>query len=356
MEMNSLFNKQKISENYELEESSLSFKNIKLPVDEDLFTGCEYINHFPSFNNLSLESLVALKLNQDSGLSMEKCLSDPTTKNPTSLLKHNFKNIKTPWPSIVALNWTAAESNQRIIKNIQINAEKAKVHIEQQNSRSKLRSNKNEAEGCHTDQQALTHSKALFAESDESMHQVQDEWSKDSDSPLNALNSSNKQIRHYLIQLQIKIKRRKEESLSRDGAKIRTRLGTTCLIRCAQNKSFDIDNFFCIDQSTIIDEDSQEFISQEHSKIIKQIARKYNWMKKPIYLYFRFRKIYLKESTLSVREFKLLKKLLIKNKDEEDIDKLVMYHFPGKSQSVIEQAKKEFMKSKRFSKFMKDYA
>ena len=229
MEMTSLFNKQKISENYELEESSLSFKNIKLPVDEDLFTGCEYINHFPSFNNMSLESLVALKLNQDSGLSMEKCLSDPTTKYPTSLLKHNFKNIKTPWPSIVALNWTAAESNQRIIKNIQINAEKAKVHIEQQNSRSKLRSNKNEAEGCHTDQQALTHSKALFAESDESMHQVQDEWSKDSDSPLNALNSSNKQIRHLFNPTSNQNKKKKRRVIIKRWGKDKDKIGYNLL-------------------------------------------------------------------------------------------------------------------------------
>ena len=94
MEMISLFDKQNISENYELEEPSLTFKDINMSVDEDLFTGSEYINHFPSFNNLSLESLVALKLNQDSGSNMECSLSGQSSANQTNLLKQNVKNIE----------------------------------------------------------------------------------------------------------------------------------------------------------------------------------------------------------------------------------------------------------------------
>ena len=353
METISLFDKQSISEYYELEESSHLFKDIKLPDDEDLFAGCEYINHFPSFNNLSLESLVALKLNQDSGLNMECSISDPTSANPTSILKHKVKNTETLRSSIVALNWAASEPNQRSLKSIQINTNEAKVDSEQQNLRSKLRSYKNGADGCHSDQQASPKSKAL---SNGSVDEDQDEWSKDSDSLFSALNSSNKQTRHLFKPASAWNRKKKWRAIFKRWGKEKDKIGYNMLKQMCAIHSFNIDSFFCIDQSTVIDGVSQEFISKEHSKIIQQIANKYKWTRKPIYLYLRFQKIYLKENALSVRESKFLKRLLVQCNYEEDIDKLVMYHFPGKSLTVIKQAKQEFMRSKRFSKHMKDNA
>ena len=351
METISLFDKQNISEKYELKELSHLFKDIKLSDDEDLFAGCEYINHFPSFNNLSLESLVAFKLNQDSGLNMECSISGLTSGNPTSILKHKVKNTETLKPPIVALNWSASESNQRSFKSIQINTNEAKVHPKQQNSRAKLRSNNNKTDGWITHQQTSSHSKAL---SNGSVDEDQDEWSKDSDSLFSALNSSNKQTRHLFKPASAWNRKKKWRAIFKRWGKEKDKIGYSMLKQMCAIHSFDIDSFFCIDKSSVIDEVSQEFISKEHSKIIQQIVNKYKWVRKPIYLYLRFQKIYLKESTLSVRESKFLKRLLVQCNYEEDIDKLVMYHFPGKSLAVIEQAKQEFMRSKRFSKHMKD--
>ena len=354
METISLFDKQNISEKYELEELSHLFKDIKLSDDEDLFAGCEYINHFPSFNNLSLESLVAFKLNQDSGLNMECSISGLTSGNPTSILKHKVKNTETLKPPIVALNWSASESNQRSFKSIQINTNEAKVHPKQQNSRAKLRSNNNKTDGWITHQQTSSHSKALFAETERPEEEDQDEWSKDSDPSFDALSSSNKQTRYLFKPTSAQNRKKKWRTIFKRWGKEKDKIGYNMLKQICEKYSLDIDSFFCIDQSSVIDEVSQEFISQEHSKIIQKIVNKYKWMRKPIYLYLRFQKIYLKESTLSVRESKLLKRLLIQSKDDEDICKQVMYHFPGKNLTVIEQAKQEFMRSKRFSKYMKD--
>ena len=106
-----------------------------------------------------------------------------------------------------------------------------------------------------------------------------------------------------------------------------------------------INQFLNVDESEVIDEFSQIFTNELYSNIIKPIVDQYMWIRKPIYLFYRFKKIYSLEDKLSFREIKLLKRLLIQsNSDPIDIDS-IMYHFPGKSVSMIKANARNIMQN-----------
>ena len=112
-----------------------------------------------------------------------------------------------------------------------------------------------------------------------------------------------------------------------------------------QINGISINQFLNVDESEVIDEFSQIFTNELYSNIIQSIADQYMWMRKPIYLFHRFKKIYSLEDKLSFREVKLLKRLLIQsNSDPIDIES-IMYHFPGKSISVIKAIARDIMQN-----------
>ena len=105
-----------------------------------------------------------------------------------------------------------------------------------------------------------------------------------------------------------------------------------------QNNGLSVDQFLSADVAEVIDEFKRIFINKLYSNIIQSIAEQYSWMRKPIYLFHRLKKIYSSDNTFSFREIKLLKRLILKsNSDSDDIEG-IMYHFPGKSESIIRNA------------------
>ena len=84
-------------------------------------------------------------------------------------------------------------------------------------------------------------------------------------------------------------------------------------------RSYDLEKFITIDSSKVIDHIDKEFTCKEYSEVIGEIAFKLNWMRNPIYLLDRFKRIFQKYNKLSVRDIRFLKSLLKLNR-RNDID------------------------------------
>lgn len=143
------------------------------------------------------------------------------------------------------------------------------------------------------------------------------------------------------IKLRIDSSTSRSKTSFRRWGKEKDKLAFKMLHSLWKESGINVDKFIKADESEIIDEYAEAFINnssnKQFSEIIERIAAEYNWIRKPIFLFHRFKKIYSLENNLSVREVKLLRKILMKS-DCDNIDyESVMFHFPGKQLSVIKR-------------------
>ena len=132
--------------------------------------------------------------------------------------------------------------------------------------------------------------------------------------------------------------------------KDKDKLAVKTLNALCKASGLNTDQFIQVDTFEVYNEDTQEFKSEVHEKIIKWIALKYNWTRKPVFLFQRIKKIHTQDKKLSVREIRMLKSILIKNRGKFINEKEIMFHFPGKSIAELNQAMQKVLQSKWFPK------
>ena len=112
-----------------------------------------------------------------------------------------------------------------------------------------------------------------------------------------------------------------------------------------QENDYNIDKFIMINEDKIINKESLEFTNEIYSSIVEGISTKFSWMRKPVHLFYRFKKIYSQQNKLSVREVRSLKKILIESIGRTISDEEIMFHFPGKTKSIIQKTARDIMSS-----------
>ena len=118
-----------------------------------------------------------------------------------------------------------------------------------------------------------------------------------------------------------------------------------------KDKDLDITKFIQTNLSKVMNVKTHEFVSNSHKNIVEFIANKYNWVRKPVFLFQRFPKIHSLQNNFSIRELKFLKKILIQHKDNANREKEVLFHFPGKSKEAIDEEVEKIMQSRTFAKY-----
>ena len=130
-------------------------------------------------------------------------------------------------------------------------------------------------------------------------------------------------------------RRRITKSTFTRWGKEKDKLAFKLLKSMCKEKDLDITKFIQTEVSKVMNLKTCEFVSNSHKIIVEFIASKYNWIRKPVFLFQRFQKVYSLQNTFSIRELKLLKKILIKSQGSSDWENVIMYHFPGKNKEAI---------------------
>ena len=147
------------------------------------------------------------------------------------------------------------------------------------------------------------------------------------------------------------IKKRKAKTSFTRWGKEKDKMAFKLLESMCQEKDLDITKFIQTKLSKVMNEKTQEFVSNHHKNIVEFIANKYNWVRKPVFLFQRFQKIHSLQNNFSIRELKFLKKILVQHKDNVNREKEFLFHFPGKSKEAINEEVEKIMQTRTFAKF-----
>ena len=316
-------------------------------IDGIFITEYDCINHFPSFNHLDHDDMVVhiFESNQKENRNFEHFEQEEFQNNLTSSKAHDFSSVPLNLYKLSSdndsLNWaslfdkkfgnsTDMKSDANCLQNISIKWESESRHTQINENKIK------ELSGITIDKSLKDKKQSLSFQ-----HFV-------SNRDRNSISIKIKEGKQKApISKKIKTKRSKwnKNKFTRWG-KDKDKKGFKKLLELWSKKNLKIKSFLGEDKSQVINSNEGVFINLIYSDIFNQIAIKYSWGRKPIYLYLRFQKIYLMEQSLSVRDLKLLKKILIKSKSKWNIIELINQHFPFKNREVIDNAINEIMESK----------
>ena len=292
--------------------------------DDDWFVGLERFNNFPSFNNLSFEDIIVQKFlnNDDSDDNSRRSFHNDMNKESLLIQDNEYLRVK---------NEKEFENLcQGLSKVNEISGDKT-THIE---STLKQGSNVFEKWDIKNKIEALNH------EDTQNNFKLKDEESitekKDSNSVLKKIEEEEKE---EIFEINNDLERAVNEINPgkipfRRWGKDKDKLAFKMLQDICKESEINFLQFIKVDESEIIDEYAQIFINEIYSNIIERIANEFGWMRRPIHLFYRFKKIFSQANSLSVREVKLLKQFIPQNSSQPIDYTLIKFHFPCKSESA----------------------
>ena len=323
----------------------------KLNLEDEWLAELDYINHFPSFNNLSFDDMVAQKLLKRWDEEMNWEILSPINNDeylinqeiilPVNEVKLDaaFEHDDTSGSSLITLpKCTEIIDETKEIKTYENITLKSTPQIE--SSKEIIIKN----EDCSEDKEGFEKEKEeLFEESlsnecSDSDFDMQEEEVK-------LTTKQNIKSRNRSIK-----KRKAKTSFTRWG-KDKDKMAFKLLESMCREKDLNITKFIQTKLSKVMNEKTQEFVSNSHKNIVEFIANKYNWVRKPVFLFQRFQKIHSLQNNFSIRELKFLKKILVQHKDDANREKEVLFHFPGKSKEAINEKVEKIMQTRTFAKF-----
>ena len=166
---------------------------------------------------------------------------------------------------------------------------------------------------------------------------------KEESSPLKSCGEEDKEIQMNILSEPVDVISSvyNNKSLFRRWGKEKDRKAFKLLQEMCKNLHLSFEKFILVDENEIINKHNFEFTNEVYSRIIGEIGKEFNWIRKPVHLFYRFKKIYSQsESKLSIRDTRLLKSILINNIGKKINDEEILFHFPGKSKSVIQKTAK----------------
>ena len=319
--------------------------------DEHWLAELDFFNHFPSFNNLSFDGMIENRFGNDSELrSIHFGFEKPAQSIHADLLNQDASQLALQKSAAIKLSWDPTFNFQNQKHWIFDGDDKGETaYIEQKDELkgrivSDWKTWKFPTQNLKIDDLLI---EIINQIKNPTINRISDLNSvskgsikeEEKEMPTQANNSSLDPLNSSLDLDQINSKWFKRWGKEKDKKAFDT------LKKLCQINGISINQFLNVDESEVIDEFSQIFTNELYSNIIQSIADQYMWIRKPIYLFYRFKKIYSSEDKLSFREVKLLKRLLIQsNSDPIDIES-IMYHFPGKSISVIKATARNIMQN-----------
>ena len=288
--------------------------------DDDLFSELDHFGCFPSFNNLSFEDIISKRFlkckNSDNSLSF--------------ILKNDTYNEN-------IINQNAAcirANNEKIYENWEMNL--SKTHEDSGDKTTCINSifkqesyildNWDIQNWSNSFEEIVNHKEVIWSNQEESIVEkprISHEFEEANE--IEEVNSGILKAAKEINTDKIPFKR---------WGKNKDKLAFKMLQDIWKESGIDVEKFIKADESEIIDEYAQIFINELYSGIIEKIANEFGWMRRPIYLFHRFKKILSQASILSVREVKFLKQLLSDNSSQPIDYALIEFHFPCKSKSA----------------------
>ena len=323
----------------------------KLNLEDEWLAELDYINHFPSFNNLSFDDMVAQKIlkkwdeemnweiitpiNNDEYLINQEIIL-PVNK---AKLDAEFEHDDTSGSSSITLpKCTKIIDESKEIKTYENFTLKSAPQIEPNkeiNINNEDCSENNEGFEKENEESFVESSSNECSDSDFDMQEEE----------IKLTTKQNTKSKKLSIK-----KRKAKTSFTRWGKK-KDKMAFKLLESMCREKDLDITKFIQTKLSKVMNVKTQEFVSNSHKNTVEFIANKYNWVRKPVFLFQRFQKIHSLQNKFSIRELKFLKKILIQHKDDTNREKEILFHFPGKSKEAIDLEVEKIMQSRTFVKF-----
>ena len=290
--------------------------------DNDLFSELDRFDSFPSFNNLSFEDIMNKRFlkckKSDNSLSF--ILKNDTyneniiNQNAACIRANNDKNY---------VNW-----EMNLSKTHEDSGDKTTCIDSIFKQESNILDNWDIQNQSNSFEEIVNHKEVIWSDQEESIVKEKTSSISHEFEEANEIEEVNSKILEAAKEIntdKIPFKR---------WGKNKDKLAFKMLQDIWKESSLDVEKFIKADESEIIDEYAQIFINELYSGIIEKIANEFGWVRRPIYLFHRFKKILSQASILSVREVKFLKQLLSNNSSQPIDYALIEFHFPCKSKSA----------------------